>query len=261
MDSCTGDAGAPPARRAPRRRPRPLSHPVTSLAARAQRGRGGPPGAGEADDQERAGRQRRARDHAGIQAARRRHRHARTAQQRRPETGSAARCRGRRRERRPRGSWHSGHRRRDGRPAGRVARAHVDLRLAGARRPSSASATVRRTTRRTPAWHSAVPAARRHRPAPVAPTGVWPSEPAARAQPSPSRPDPATGIRPCRRRTRGPRPRGGGGPRRGRPARSRRPSPSDFRTRWAPGGSSRTKRWLSVRAWRSVPPQAWATSP
>jgi hypothetical protein len=34
-----------------------------------------------------------------------------------------------------------------------------------------------------------------------------------------------------------------------------------LRMRCAPGGSSRRKRWLSVRAWRSVPPQAWATSP
>ena len=48
-----------------------------------------------------------------------------------------------------------------------------------------------------------------------------------------------------RRRTRGPRPRAGGGPRPGRPARSPPTLPSDFRTRCAPGISSRMKRRLS----------------
>ena len=149
-----------------RRRPGRRRTPATSSPARAQRERGRPPRAGEADDEERAGRQRRA--------------------------GAMAR--------------HS---------SGR-ARRH-----AAARRPPG----------------SAVPRASR---------GL--------------RADPRAGSR-GRPRTRGPRPPGAGGPPPGRRARCAPTVPSDFRTRCAPGGSSRRKRWLSVRAWRSVPPQACATSP
>ena len=37
--------------------------------------------------------------------------------------------------------------------------------------------------------------------------------------------------------------------------------PSLLSTRCAPGVAERMKRWLSARAWRSVPPAARATSP
>ena len=60
-------AAAQPADRLVRHRARVA--PDHLLAARAQRERGGHARAGEADDEERAGRQRRTRDHAAIQAA------------------------------------------------------------------------------------------------------------------------------------------------------------------------------------------------